>query len=48
MPSPGTGESSIRSERVDAARQRLEAGEYDRPEVIETIVARLMTRITHE
>jgi hypothetical protein len=41
-----TSTEPIRRERVVEARQRLVAGDYDRPEVIDMVVDRLLERIT--
>ncbi|MFH2056031.1 MAG: hypothetical protein ABIJ61_08745 [bacterium] len=46
--SPADAESRVRLERIELARQRMSAGEYDRPEVIETVVAKLISRIAHD
>jgi hypothetical protein len=36
----------VRSNRIDEARRKLAAGEYDRPEVIDAVVERLLTSLT--
>lgn len=46
--SPGQSRASepVRSTRIDEARRKLAAGEYDRPEVIDAVVERLLTSLT--
>lgn len=38
----------VRPQRIEQARRRLSAGDYERPEVVETIIAKLISRFAHE
>jgi hypothetical protein len=45
--SPDNG-APVRNHKVEQARKRISAGDYERPEVIETIITRLLTSIKDE
>jgi hypothetical protein len=43
---PTRSAEPIRNDRVEEARQKVAAGDYDRPEIISAVVDRIITCIT--
>ena len=41
-------QSPIRREKIEKAKQRIESGDYNRPDVLEEIVSRILVQIERE